>query len=140
MLFIRVPFQIPSALLRPGTPKLLHVAGNPYNVIAASSDYHGLMKLRRAGVRGTLHSTSTPHGGRAADPGRHNGGEMWDVMACRQAGPSCRLFVSLRGEMRPRDDRSLGNPPRLLFVGYLRPEKGIHTFLDAFEQSAQHGP
>jgi glycosyltransferase involved in cell wall biosynthesis len=35
--------------------------------------------------------------------------------------------------MRPRENLALGDPPRLLFVGFLRPEKGIDNLLDAFE-------
>src|SRR5262245_46196851 len=37
VLFIRWPFQIPHALVGLGTPKLVHIVGNAYNVIAASS-------------------------------------------------------------------------------------------------------
>ncbi len=44
VLFLRVPFQIPTALRHLGTPKLLHVISNPYQVIAASSDYRGVMR------------------------------------------------------------------------------------------------
>src|SRR3954452_297635 len=36
--------------------------------------------------------------------------------------------------MRPRENLALGDPPKILFVGYLRPEKGVDNLLDAFEQ------
>jgi glycosyltransferase involved in cell wall biosynthesis len=58
---------------------------------------------------------------------------MWDLLGCREG----RIVVSsclYEREMRPRENRALGNPPRLLFVGYLRPEKGIQDLLTAFEQ------
>jgi glycosyltransferase involved in cell wall biosynthesis len=42
--------------------------------------------------------------------------------------------------MRPRESLALGNPPKMLFVGYLRPEKGVHNLLDAFEQLRKKGP
>ncbi len=61
-----------------------------------------------------------------------NGQEMWDLLRCKHG----RVVVSsciYEREMRPREDLSLGDPPRLLFVGYLRPEKGISYLLDAFE-------
>ncbi len=132
VLFIRVPFQIPLAVAGLGTPKVLHVAGNPYNVIAASSDYHGLMK--QLALRFAAHSNATLRR-MAAEPMTRvatNGGEMWDVLGCREG----RIVVSsciYQSEMRPRADLTLGDPPKLLFVGYLRPEKGIHRLLDAFE-------
>ncbi len=133
VLFIRWPFQIPTALVGLRTPKLLHVVGNAYKVIAASSDYRGVMK--RLALAYAAHSNRTVQR-MVAEPHTRvatNGAEMWDVLHCR-AG---RVVVSsclYEREMRPRENRALGDPPRLLFVGYLRPEKGIHDLLDAFEQ------
>ena len=64
---------------------------------------------------------------------------MWDLLGCRDG----RVVVSsclYEREMRPRENRALGDPPRLLFVGYLRPEKGIHDLLNAFEQIRANAP
>lgn len=139
VLFIRLPFQIPHALVGLGTPKLLHVVGNAYNVIAASSDYHGLMKRLALGF--AAHSNATVRR-MVAEPMTRtatNGSEMWNVLGCR-AG---RVVVSsciYEREMRPRENLALGNPPKMLFVGYLRPEKGIHNLLDAFEQIRRTRP
>jgi glycosyltransferase involved in cell wall biosynthesis len=133
VLFIRLPFQIPSLLLGLNTPKLLHVVGNAYKVIEASSDYRGVMKRLALGF--ASHSNRTVQR-MVAEPNTRvasNGQEMWDLLGCH-AG---RVVVSsclYEREMRPRQDRALGTPPRLLFVGYLRPEKGILQLLDAFEQ------
>ena len=139
VLFIRVPFQLPTALLDLGKPKLLHVAGNPYKVIAASSDYHGLMKRLALGFAAHSNRTLQRMVGRAEDPRRHERRRNVGRARCR-AG---RVVVSsclYEREMRPRENRALGDPPRLLFVGYLRPEKGIHNLLDAFEQFAANAP
>ena len=133
VLFIRVPFQLPRSLLALGTPKLLHVAGNPYNVIAVSSDYRGLWK--KVALAFASHSIRTLRR-MAAEPHTRvasNGAEMFDLLGSRQG----RVVVSSclhEREMRPRENRELGNPPKLLFVGYLRHEKGIDDLLDAFEQ------
>ncbi len=132
VLFIRLPFQLPMTLMGLRTPKVLHVVGNTYKVVAASSDYRGLVK--RLALRYAAHTNATTRR-LVAEPmtrAATNGGEMWDLLQCREG----RIVVSscmFEREMRARADRSLGNPPRLLFVGYLRPEKGIHNLLDAFE-------
>ncbi len=139
VLFVRLPFPIPTAVLGLGTPKLLHVVGNSHSVISASSDYRGLFK--KLAVRFALHSNNTIRRMVAEPMTRSvtNGCEMWDLLACRQG----RVVVSsciYRREMQPRADRSLGSPPKLLFVGYFRPEKGIDTLLNAFEQLRKDRP
>lgn len=139
VLFIRVPFQLPTALMGIRTPKLLHVAGNPYNVIAASSDYQGFMK--KLALRFAAHSNATLRR-MAAEPMTRvatNGSEMWDIMRCREG----RVVVSsclYEREMVPRQNLALNDPPRMLFVGFLRPEKGIHNLLDAFEMIRKTRP
>ena len=133
VLFVRLPFQIPLAVAGLGKPKLMHVVGNTHKVIAASSDYKGMVK--KLALRFAAHSNATIRR-MAHEPMTRvatNGGEMWDFLGCRDG----RVVVSsciYQQEMRPRQDLSLNDPPRLLFVGYLRPEKGIHTLLDAYEK------
>jgi glycosyltransferase involved in cell wall biosynthesis len=139
VLFIRLPFQIPLAVAGLRKPKLLHVVGNAYNVIAVSTNYRGVMK--QLALRFAAHSNATirrmarePHTRVAT-----NGAEMWQLLGCREG----RVVVSssiYEREMRPREDLSLGNPPRLLFVGFLRPEKGIDNLLDAFEALRRQRP
>ncbi len=106
VLFIRVPFQLPSALVGLKTPKLVHVVGNPYQVIAASTDYRGPMRF--LALRFAVHTGNAirrmchePHTRVAA-----NGREMWDLLGCRDG----RVVVSScirESEMRPRQDMSL---------------------------------
>ena len=139
VLFMRVPFQLPTTLRRLGKPKLMHVVSNPAAVIDASSDY-GPFKKRLA-QRFARHSVATMRR-MAAEPHTRvasNGSEMYDVLEAR-AG---RVVVSsclYEHEMRPRESLALGHPPRLLFVGYLRPEKGIDTLLDAFDRLRARRP
>lgn len=139
VLFMRVPFQVPTALTNLRTPKLVHVVGNPNEVIAASSDYHGVMKALAR--RFAAHSSATIRR-MIAEPRTRaatNGREMWDVLGCRDG----RVVVSsclYEREMRGRDDLALGDPPKILFVGYLRPEKGVDYLLDAFESLRKTRP
>jgi glycosyltransferase involved in cell wall biosynthesis len=139
LLFIRLPFQIPRTLLGLNKPKLLHVVSNPLEVVRASKDYGGPMKwLARMFA---AHSNRSMHR-LASEPQTRictNGEEMWQLLQCR-AG---RVVVSsclLRSEIHPKEKFELNQPPRLLFVGYLRPEKGVDTLLDAFAAVRRQRP
>jgi len=139
VLFLRVPFQLPLTLQGLKNPKVMHIAGNPIDVIKASSDYRGVMKQLAMGFakhtcRVMRKMVKEPHTRVAS-----NGKEMWDLLGCRDG----RVVVSsciYRSEMQPRADRSLSNPPRILSVAYLRPEKGVGYLLEAFEMLRKHRP
>jgi glycosyltransferase involved in cell wall biosynthesis len=139
VLFVRVPFQIDRALLKLKKPKLVSVVGDSYGVVTASSDYRGLMRVlalvfaahSNAVIRRMIAEPMT----RAATNGR----ELWDLLGCRDG----RVVVSsciYRHEMRGREGLALSDPPKLLFVGYLRPEKGIGYLLDAFDAVRRKRP
>ena len=131
VLFIRLPFQIPRAVLGLKSPKLLHVVSNPLEVVRASTDYTGLTKWLARAFAG--HSNRTIRR-MAAEPHTRlctNGDEMWRLLNGRHG----RVVVSSclsESEIRPKREFQLQSPPRLLFVGYLRPEKGVDVLLDAF--------
>ncbi len=139
VLFMRLPFQVPMAVAGIRTPKLLHVVGNAYNVIQASSNYRGIM--RKLALRYAAHTNATIRR-MVREPNTRvatNGREMWDLLGCRHG----RVVVSsciYQREMRPREHLTLGDPPRLLFVAYLRPEKGIGNLLEAFEAIRRKRP
>jgi len=133
LLLIRLPFQLPLCLLHLGKPKLLQVASNPSEIVKVSTDYSGPWKL--LAQRFALHSIANMRRLVAEDRTRvvTNGRQLWELLKCRNG----RVIVSsaiYSSEMKPRTDFALGNPPRLLFIGYLRPEKGVETLLAAFTQ------
>lgn len=135
-LFVRLPFQLPNRILGLEKPKVLHVVSRPSEVIRASTDYSGLRRsgaicfaqysewcMKRAG-RERFTRVCT------------NGREMWRTLN----PPAGRVLVSscmYRNEMVEKEDFALGAPPRILFVGYLRPEKGVLDLLDTFDQLRQ---
>jgi len=132
VLFLRMPFQVPSALTCLGRPKVVHVVNNVREIVAASTDYRGPWRLlarwmawrTERQIRAIVHEPRT----RLVS----NGDEMWH----RLVGQDGRVVVSscLRErEVVPRTNFDLHAPPRLLFVGYLRPEKGILDLLAAFD-------
>lgn len=131
LLFVRLPFQIPGCLLKLNCPKVLQVAANPYAIIKESSDYRGALKWAARGYAKYMENIIRKL---VAEPSTRtvtHGQEMWDLLKCQKG----RVIVSsslFQSEMKPRADFDLQTPPRLLFVGYLRPEKGVDTLLKAF--------
>lgn len=133
VLFIRLPFQLPRALFGLQTPKLLHVAGDPTEVVRISADYTGIKRFvaerfARDGHNAMQRLVREPHTRVAS-----NGIDMWEKLHCREG----RVVVSsclYESEMVPKSNLDLQDPPRILFVGYLRPEKGVNVLLEAFDR------
>jgi glycosyltransferase involved in cell wall biosynthesis len=139
VLFIRAPFQLPIALRNLRTPKLVHVVGNPGEVVAASTDYRGLM--RRVALLAADRSNATL-GRTIAEPmtrAATNGRELWDLLRCRDGRVVVSSCIS-ETEIAPRESFALNSPPRILFVGYLRPEKGANYLLEAFDELRRQRP
>lgn len=132
LLFLRTPFQLPAAIRNLHTPKLVHVVGNPGEVVAASSDYRGLMRrlalLAAHRASATLRRTIAEPMTRVAT----NGEELWKHLNCKHGRVVVSSSISEK-ELEPRRDFRLNDPPRILFVGFLRPEKGVGYLLEAFE-------
>ena len=141
VLFMRLPFQVPTALRRLGKPKLMHIVSNQQTVIEASSDYSPIMKqlARRfaghfAGHDAAAWRPSPLHARRLERPAKCTTccdrvlAGWWSRRASTNA--RCGRAASL----------GLSDPPRLLFVGYLRPEKGVDTLLDAFDSLHRRRP
>ncbi len=139
VMFLRVPFQIPLALAGLGTPKLIHVVANVYDIIAASSNYHGL--ARTLALRYAAHSNATFRR-MAHEPMTRvasNGQEMWDLLECREGRVVVSSCIHER-DMQPREQLELSDPPRLLFVGYLRPKRASAIYWMHSRWCGANGP
>jgi glycosyltransferase involved in cell wall biosynthesis len=141
LVYIRLPFQIPRAPLGLRKPKLLHVTGNPVEIIDASTDYRGALGfLARRFARHSMAMMRRM----AAEPRTRtitHGRQLWEALKAEHG----RVVVSsamYRSEMRPRPrpGNSLNDPPRLLFVGFVRPEKGVEVLVDAFDLLRKERP
>ena len=131
-LFIRLPFQLPDRILRLKKPKVLHVVSSPLNVIRASTDYQGVMRTAALSFAAFSEFCMKRAARELSTRVCSNGEEMWR----RLDPPAGRVVISscmYREEMKPKTEFSLPSKVRLLFVGYLRPEKGVLDLLDAFE-------
>lgn len=134
VLFARLPMQIPWLLMGSSRPRLLHFAGDGLEVVLASSDYRGPKRWAallfaafadecyRALCRGGRTKVVT------------NGSALkrkYAPAGGRVAVSSCLSRTEMAEEAR---EGWVPTVPQLLFVGYMRPEKGIEVLLDAFAQ------
>jgi glycosyltransferase involved in cell wall biosynthesis len=133
LLYVKLPFTLPRALKGLNTPKLLHVVGDTREVVRVSTDYRGPWRLLARAQASDMARAERQLVAEPATRAATHGQQLWDKLGC-QAG---RVVVSsclYEQEMQPPADLTLGDPPRLLFVGYLRPEKGVPHLLQAFHQ------
>ena len=133
VLYIRSPMQIPLASVGLPTPRVVHVVGDPAEIMRITNQYSGLMKTLARGF--ARHSESTLRR-IVSEPGCRavtNGQALFSKLGCQhgRAVVSAGMYES---EMIPRKRFALNSPPRILFVGYLRPEKGVDTLIEAFER------
>lgn len=133
MLYVKLAFPIPRVLKGLKTPKLLHVVGDTREVVRVSCDYRGIWRMlaraQAVDMERTVRQLMAEPLTRAATHGQ----ELWDKLGCQDGRVVVSSCLNER-EMQPPADRRLGDPPRLLFVGYLRPEKGVPSLLKAFHQ------
>jgi len=139
VLYIKADFPIPRVLKGLNKPKLLHVVGDTREVVRVSSDYRGIWRFLARVAAFDIERTLKKL---VAEPATHaatHGGELWDKLGCDKG----RVVVSstmYEHEMQPVRRRGLGDPPRIMFVGYLRPEKGVPYLLEAFHQIRSRRP
>ncbi len=141
---IQMPFSAATALLAPKTPRLYHICADVRGVVGASKYYQGLKRFAAQSAAWGVQKIQEII--IARDDARliTNGAEMFEQYFPRHASPG-----STKGQTRGQPvlssvlrecevasvqrQRGHGGPFRLLFVGYLRPEKGIDVLFDALQ-------
>lgn len=138
VLFIRAPIQIPWAILGLGVPKVIHFVGEASEVARVSTDYSGLQK---AGARAFCRLADALYRRAAREPGTRlvcNGSALRTLYGEGVKGRTVVSSCLHQSEMPGKTVLTReGRTPSILFVGYLRPEKGVETLIKAFEQVRQ---
>ena len=137
VVIVQMPFIAPLALLGASAPRVYHVYGDVLNMarvyrgaprVAALAAAHGIERLQQWLFQRDETAVVT-HG---------------EAMLRRYAPARGRAVVSSSVYAREvgsmQRERPAGDPFRVLFVGYLRPEKGVDVLLQAFAQVLDEVP
>jgi glycosyltransferase involved in cell wall biosynthesis len=139
-LIVQMPFSAPSALLVPRRPRVYHICADLREVVKASRFYRGPRRLAARSLAGSI-DLLQQHlvGGREAAL-ITNGEALFANYASRRGRSVISSSIVDADILSVCRERSGDAPFRLLFVGYLRPEKGLDVLLDAYVQLRQALP
>jgi glycosyltransferase involved in cell wall biosynthesis len=132
VLYVQLPFSPPQALLNPHTPRVYQVCADCVGVVRASRYYRGLKRCAAVGAALAVDRLQR----RLMRHPRVRVIANGETLYAHYGRPPGRAVVSAslwENELdtisrRRQDD----GRRRILFVGFLRPEKGIDTLMDAF--------
>ena len=134
VLLVQLPFEAPAALLRPRTPRVYHVCADLRQMASKSLRYRGPKRVAAMvmaeGIdrlyRRLIHTPDT----RVVT----NGCALFEHYGSAQGRAVVSSCILEREILSVRRSRPASAPFRVLFVGYMRAEKGIDTLLAAFDE------
>jgi glycosyltransferase involved in cell wall biosynthesis len=137
---IQLPFSTPSALLPGRRPRVYHVCADVQAVVEESTSYRGLARIPAVALARVIFATQRHLARRPRAATVTNGQALFDRLRPRRGHSivSSALHASEIASVRRR--RPADAPLRILFVGYLRPEKGIDELFTAFGDFLEHHP
>jgi glycosyltransferase involved in cell wall biosynthesis len=134
VVIVQLPFEAPLALFRARTPRVYHICANIRAFASRSSRFAGWKRLPALAV-GTLIDRMQARLFRRQDVRIvANGGEL---RAHYGSAPGRTVVSStIRDEdiLSVKRCRTAGEPFRVLYVGYIRHEKGIDLLFEAFSR------
>jgi glycosyltransferase involved in cell wall biosynthesis len=134
VVIVQLPFEAPLALFGARKPRLYHICADIWAVAKSSSRFAGWKRLAGLGMGALIDGLQARLFRRPGVRVVTNGQELLD----HYGQPPGRAVVSSTirdseilsvARVRPPDARF-----RALYVGYLRPEKGIDLLVDAFDR------
>ncbi len=133
-LVVRMPFALPWALRGLGKPKVLHLAADAMSHVKDVPSYRGAVRQLAIGYASLMDRATRAL---AAEPQTRviaNGRPLAERFSDTRPAKAIVSSALLAREMGAAREAAPGATPRLLFVGYLRPHKGIGVLLDAFDR------
>jgi glycosyltransferase involved in cell wall biosynthesis len=139
-LLVRWPFQLPLHAMGLAKPKVLHVVADVAAVVGASRQRGPIGTLAARAFAGIMETTARRIAHEPRTRTVTNGSRLLTLLGAQERGRAVVSSSLWASEIPPVDLRPLHDPPRLLFVGYTRPEKGIDLLLDAVATIAPSRP
>ncbi|MBL8955149.1 MAG: glycosyltransferase [Myxococcaceae bacterium] len=139
-IIVQLPFAPPWALVPSKRPRVYHACSDPSEVVRASPYYRGFKRIAATSFADFIHTWQRQLLKRPDARLIANG----DALRGRLADGGGRAIVSSALLEREVDSvkrrRPAGAPFRILFVGYLRPEKGLDVLLRAYRRVLERRP
>jgi glycosyltransferase involved in cell wall biosynthesis len=133
VVIVQLPFTAPLALGGALRPRVYHVCADVYAIVNAAEHYEGVLRLASVAVAQGVHQLyrvlTTRPDARVVTNGRSLL-ERYHPAKGRAVVSSALRERDMSSVERSRSDGGF----RVLFVGHLRPEKGIDILLTAFEE------
>ena len=134
VVIVQLPFQSGAALFSPRTPRVYQVCADVFAVALTSTHYRGPKRIAALSVARILDRIQAKLIRRSDARHVSHGGSLWRHYGMEQGRAvisSTLLEDEVQSVMRKRPTDA---PFRILFVGYIRHEKGVDVLLDAFKQ------
>lgn len=131
---IQMPFAAVGALRAPRTPRVYHVCANVRTIVSQSDQYRGVRRLAAESLAAWIDRRQAKLIAATGSRLVANGCELLDRYG-RERGRAVVSSTLYADEIASvRRERPAAAPWRVLFVGFLRHEKGIDVLLEAFER------
>jgi glycosyltransferase involved in cell wall biosynthesis len=134
VVIVQLPFATPSALLGARAPRVYHVCADTLAIVRDAPHYRGLARLPALGAAHAVDQLYHRLVARADTAAITHGRAILERYAPRrgQAVVSSTLRADELGSVPRR--RAPDGRFRVVFVGHLRPEKGLDVLVDALER------
>lgn len=134
VVIVQLPFAAPLALLGPKAPRVYHVCADVQKIAHTSPWYRGLKRVVALSASNSIHRLYRMLLHAPRTDVVTNGEDLLRTYKLENARSVVSSTLLASEVMSVPRSRSADAPFRVLFVGYLRHEKGIDTLFQAFEQ------
>ena len=131
---VQLPFTAPTALFGAMRPRVYHVCADIRAIVSTSPYYQGLLRLPVVAAAQLTHLMQRSLAAQPAARVVTNGADLLSQFDPGRGRAVVSSSLYDREILSVPRQRSPDAPFRVLFVGFLRPEKGIDTLLAAFQR------